>query len=203
MKSWLWLICGLLFGLLIGGVILLIANPAPGDAIALKPAPSATPSLPPSPTKTPEPMLAQISGEVLSPGIYPFQEGARLQDLIALAGGLTIGADEDRVNGAALLRNGDYFYIPAMDETIPETAANSPANMNINLDPQFEYPLDLNTANQEALESLPGIGPKKAEDILSYREQHGPFSSVDALVNVPGIGTITVDSLRDYLYVEP
>ena len=203
MKSWLKLVFGLLFGLLIGGVILLIAKPASGDAIVLLPAPSPTPSKQPSPSKTPEPFLVQISGQVVSPGIYSLHQDSRLQDLIAAAGGLTVNADESRINGAALLRDGDYFFIPAVDEDIPETAANSPANMNIDLDSEFEYPLDLNTASQEALDSLPGIGPAKAKDIITYRDEHGPFSSVDELENVSGIGEATVESLRDYLFVEP
>ena len=203
MKSWLKLIYGLLLGLLLGGVILLIAKPATGDAIALIPAPSATPSRQPSPTKTPEPILVQISGKVVSPGIYSLQQDARLQDLIDLAGGLAADADKNRVNGAALLRDGDYFYIPGVDETIPETAANSPVNLNVDLDSEYDYPLDLNTATQEALESLPGIGPTKAEDIIAYRDLHGRFTSVDELSNVSGIGEVTVESLREYLYVEP
>lgn len=203
MKSWLWLVYGLLLGLLIGGIILLISSPAPGNSIALIPVPSVTPSLPPLPTRTPEPILVQVSGEVSSPGIYSLEEGARLQELIALAGGLTGEADGDRINAVFLLHDGDYVYIPAVDEVIPETAANSPLNSNIDLDPEFDYPLDLNTASQKALESLPGIGPEKAEDILAYREAHGSFLSVDELINVPGIGEVTVDSLRDYLYVDP
>lgn len=203
MKSWLKLIYGLLLGLLLGGVILLIAKPATGDAIALISAPSATPSRQPSPTNTPEPILVQISGKVVSPGIYSLQQDARLQDLIDLAGGLAADADKNRVNGAALLRDGDYFYIPGVDETIPETAANSPVNLNVDLDSEYDYPLDLNTATQEALESLPGIGPTKAEDIIAYRDLHGRFASVDELTNVSGIGEVTVESLREYLYVEP
>ena len=203
MKSWLKLIYGLLLGLLLGGVILLIAKPATGDAIALIPAPSATPSRQPSPTKTPEPILVQISGKVVSPGIYSLQQDARLQDLIDLAGGLAADAEKNRVNGAALLRDGDYFYIPDVDETIPETASNSPVKLNVDPDSEFVYPLDLNTATQEALESLPGIGPTKAEDIIAYRDLHGRFTSVDELSNVSGIGEVTVESLREYLYVEP
>ena len=203
MKSWFKLIYGLLLGLLLGGVILLIAKPATGDAIALISAPSATPSRQPSPTNTPEPILVQISGKVVSPGIYSLQQDARLQDLIDLAGGLAADAEKNRVNGAALLRDGDYFYIPDVDETIPETAANSPVNLNVDLDSEYDYPLDLNTATQEALESLPGIGPTKAEDIIAYRDLHGRFTSVDELSNVSGIGEVTVESLREYLYVEP
>lgn len=203
MKTGVKLVYGLLLGLLIGGVILLIAKPDSGDAITLLPAPSATPSRQPAPTKTPEPILVQISGEVAVPGIYSLLQDARLQDLIVLAGGLTVDADENRVNGAALLRDGDYFYIPAEDETIPDIATNSPVRMHVDPDSEFVYPLDLNTASQEALESLPGIGPTKAEDILAYRDAHGPFTSVDELVNVSGIGEATVESIRDYLYVEP
>lgn len=203
MKSWLLLVYGLLLGFLLAGVVLLVAQPAQGNTVVLLPAPTPTPTLPLSPTKTPQPIMVQVSGEVQSPGTYVLPKNARLQDLIEQAGGLTVNADEDRVNYAALLRDGDYYYIPAPEEAIPETAANAPTNLHAAQDPAFEYPLDLNTADQEALESLPGIGPTKAADILAYREAHGPFTGVDALVNVPGIGASTVESLREYVFVEP
>jgi competence protein ComEA len=193
---------GVLIGLLVTGVLLLIARPTQGTPITLHPAPSPTPTRPPSPANTPEPILAQIGGAVQEPGVYSLPEDSRLSDLISLAGGLELGADIDRVNLAALLRDGVYFYIPVADETIPETASNAPGASEFDNDKTYDYPLDLNQASREELESLPGIGPSKAADILSYREEHGAFDCLEDLVNVTGIGDATVTSLQDYLFVE-
>lgn len=201
-KPWMLILFGALTGLLITGALLLIARPNQGAPITLHPAPSPTPTNPPSPTRTPTPVLVQVAGAVHEPGVYALPVDSRLSDLISLAGGLTQAADVDRINQAAILRDGAYFYIPVNDEPIPETASNAPGASGIDDSEIYTYPLDLNQASQDELEALPGIGPSKATDILSYREEHGDFGSVDELVNVSGIGEATVDSLRDYLIVE-
>lgn len=203
MKPWIIMIYGLLLGLLVTGLILLIAQPMRGHPVILHPAPTPTHIPPPKPTPTSKPILVQIGGEVSNPGVYSLEENARLSLLVDVAGGLTADADIIRVNLALFLRDGDYFYIPAEDEDIPETAKNAPGNLFGNSDPLFTYPLDLNEASQEALESIPGIGPSKAQDILDYKEIIGRFSSLEELLNVSGIGEATLDILRDYLYVEP
>jgi len=203
MKPWQYLLLGILIGLLATGAILLMSQPERGAAINLQPAPSPTPTSEPNPTATPLPIFVEINGQVNTPGIYTLEKDSRLMDLIENAGGLTNQADRDRVNNVFILRDGDYFFIPAVGEIIPETARNAPGN-NLLIDTsQFDYPLNLNTATQEALESLPGIGPTKAKDILSYREQVGAYDNVDELLNVPGIGPSTLDSIREYLIVEP
>lgn len=203
MKPALILAYGLLLGLLIGGAILLLSKPPLGEPVTLQTAPSPTPTHPPRPTSTPEPIMVQISGQVHEPGIYTLPKDTRLMTLIDQAGGVTAMADESRINYTAILWDGDYYYIPAEDEAIPETAANAPGNIHQVREPIYDYPIDLNEADQAALESLPGIGPSRAADILSYRDEHGPFLSLNALANVPGIGPVTVNSLKDYLYVEP
>jgi competence protein ComEA len=200
--SWLILIAGVLIGLLAGGAVLLISLPERGNPVVLNPAPSPTPSRLPGPTPTQKPIAVQIKGQVAKPGIYTLKNEARLADLLRLAGGITQLADDNRVNEALLLCDGDYIYIPAVNEKIPETAKNAPGNFQSGT-LQYDYPLDLNTASQAALESLPGIGPTKAADIIAFREQIGRFETVDALVNVPGIGPTTLDAVREYLFVAP
>ena len=124
-------------------------------------------------------------------------------DLIDLAGGFTSNADLVQVNLAAILRDGDYFYIPAIDENPPEISRNSNVNIDLDNEQEFEYPLNLNEATQEALESLPGIGPVKAAEIIAYREKIGAFLSVDELLNIKGIGPATLESVREYLIIKP
>ena len=202
MKPWQQITIGILIGLLASGLILLVSSPKQGNPIVLSPAPTSTQTPIPRPTASPSPIFVQIGGEISNPGVYAIDKQARLADLIELAGGLTHLADIDRVNNAAVLRDGDYFYIPAQNEMIPDTARNAPHNLANPVD-NIDYPLDLNKATQEELESLPGIGPTKAAEILAYRDQKGFYASLDELMNVPGIGEATLDSLRDYLIIEP
>jgi len=169
MKTWQTLLAGVLFGLLTAGGIYLIASPIQGHPVRLSPAPSATPTAKPYPTLTPAPMIVQIGGQIRYPGLYDLEPDARLSDLIDRAGGLQQSADTARINLAARCSDGDYFYIPAMDELIPETAKNAPQNIHMGSTPAVTYPLDLNQATQEQLESLPGIGPGKAAEILAFR----------------------------------
>ncbi|MEA3326453.1 MAG: helix-hairpin-helix domain-containing protein [Chloroflexota bacterium] len=203
MPNWRYLLLGVLFGLLATGAILLIAQPERGTPIVLQPAPTPTETTPPKSTATETPFQVQIYGEIAIPGVYTIEKSARLGELIDTAGGLTQQADVDRVNLAALLHDGDYFFIPAINEPIPETARNAPINSYRGDQGVFNYPLDLNKASQEALESLPGIGPVKAVVILEYREQVGTFSTIEELLNIEGIGEKTLESLKEYLIITP
>ena len=197
------MIYGILIGLLAAGGILLISNPDRGVPVTLSPAPTQTKTSLPKPTNTAQLIQTQIGGEILEPGTYELPAKSRLSTLIELASGLTPQADLDRINQAAILKDGDYFYIPAIGEDIPETANNAPQNRSENSEFEFVYPLDLNTAAQDALESLPGIGPAKASEILAYREKVGRFYSVEELLNIPGIGQATLENISEYLVCEP
>ena len=202
MKQWQIVLYGILIGLLAAGGILLISRPRQGVPISLLPAPSPTQTSPPRPTATKSPILVQIGGEIVNPDVYSIHPNTRLGDLIELSGGLSEHADKNRINLALTLRDGDYFYIPALEEKIPETARNAPSNLSLSGIAEFDYPINLNEATQEALESLPGIGPTKAVDILEYRDKIGTFTSVEDLLNVPGIGPAILDAIRDYVIVE-
>ena len=202
MKSWHLVLLSILMTFLVAGLILLVAMPTRGDPIVLLPVPTQTQTLQPQPSATPAPIKVQIGGHVTKAGLYELQEEARLEDLILLAGGMTKSADQNRVNLALRLRDGGYYYIPAMDEKIPETAANASLNAQMSED-IINYPIDLNSATQEELESLPGIGPIKAADILSYRDEIGSFSSVEELLEVDGIGPATLETIIDLITVEP
>jgi competence protein ComEA len=202
MKRWLNLLAGVLIGLLAAGAVLLIAQPERGIPITLAPAPSPTITNFPKPTATPSQIEVLIKGQVVNPGIYALAKESRLMDLIELAGGITDLADVNRINDVYLLRDGDYFYIPSIDEKIPDTARNAPGNSPIDQGSLFQFPLNINTASQDALETLPGIGPSKAADIIAYREQAGFFNTIEDLLNVPGIGPTILDSIRDFLIVE-
>ena len=200
MKSWQLILFGILIGLLAGGLVFLISNPDPGVPITLLPAPTATNTNPPKPTPTVSLIHVQIKGAILKPGVYEIDPTSRLGELIALAGGTNAEADEKRINHALSLRDGDYVFIPMIGEEIPETARNTP--IQVIDDIGVDFPINLNTASLEELVALPGIGPAKAADIIAYREEVGPFLSIEDLNNVEGIGEATVALLREFLIIE-
>ena len=145
------------------------------------------------PTATPQPEIrVHVNGAVLRPGVYTVQQGDRLEDVLAMAGGLTDDADPQRVNPS--LRAGDeaHFYIPRIGEQI-ESPEASPDETRVNI----------NTASSEELQTLPGIGPGRADAIIEYRQgKDGPFSRGEDLLLVPGLGPKTVDGLLDFVSAE-
>lgn len=203
MKTWQLIIFGILVGLLASGLILLIAQPDQGEPISLSPPPTPTSTLPPKATTTPSPITVQISGEIQNPGVYTLDGSNRLSDLIDLSGGLTEDADLTRINFAAIINDGDFIYIAANEEDLPSTSRDTTINLPTEETDAFVYPLDLNEATQEALESLPGIGEVKASAIIAYRELIGGFASVEELIYVNGIGPATLEAIRDLVTVQP
>jgi competence protein ComEA len=137
-------------------------------------------------------MVVHAAGAVMRPGVYRVADGARVADLIDAAGGPTPDADLDRLNLAAGVRDGEQIYVPRIGE--PGTAAPGSAAADDGI-------VDLNTATSVELESLPGIGPATARAILDWREQHGPFTSVDQLLEVRGIGDAKLAAIRDQVRV--
>ena len=96
---------------------------------------------------------------------------------------------------AAALFAYQAFFVPEVTRPVVVTVASDPASSSP------AWPVDLNTADLEQLDTLPGVGPVTAQAILDYREENGPFQSVDDLVNVYGIGEKTVENLREYVVV--
>jgi competence protein ComEA len=115
-----------------------------------------------------------------------------VQDAIGAAGGLLPDADEGALNLAALLKDGQRVQVVTQTQA-QETAVRSSA---------AELPVDINSAMQEDLESLPGIGPVLAQRIIAYREANGPFAAVEDLQQVEGVGADTFEKLKDLVTVE-
>lgn len=140
-----------------------------------------------------EPVVVHVAGAVVEPGVRRLPPGARVVDAIEASGGLAIDADPDRINLAAELVDGAQVYVPRVGEPVPVDASD-PSSTDAG-------PVDLNTADAALLETLPGVGPATAAAIIDHRERHGPFTSIDGLLDVRGIGEAKLAALRDLVRV--
>jgi competence protein ComEA len=136
-------------------------------------------------------IVIDVGGEVQRPGLYSLAEGARTQDAILAAGGLTPNADAGRVNLASPLRDGAKVYVPARTDAQPVTVATEPMVTGTP-----DRLVSINRATAEELESLPGIGPTIAQRIVEYRQTRGDFRRPEDLLNVAGIGEKKLAVLR-------
>jgi competence protein ComEA len=123
--------------------------------------------------------------------------GSRVQDAVRAAGGVTSGADLEAVNLARKLVDGEQVRVPGHGETIPAPPPGAASGPGAAIP---AGPLDLNTATSEQLDTLPGVGEVTASRIVAYRSAH-PFTSVDELLKIPGIGQRRVDQLKDLVTV--
>jgi competence protein ComEA len=144
-------------------------------------------------------MTVYAGGAVTKPGLYTLPLHARVATLLEQAG-LRANADQTALQMAAELHDGQQVIVPARTATAPSVAAASSVIASTALAtpvPSVEGPIDVNSATLGQLESLPGIGPALAQRIIDYRNEHGPFGSLDDLANVKGISARMVDELRD------
>ncbi len=185
-KSVLYMASGILFGLFIAALIWVVARNPSGEAVTLRPAP------------TDKPIVVHITGAVPRPGVYALPQGARVQDAISAAGGFLAEADTETINLARELEDGERLeitYIEGASPVIPTPGLeNEPPTSSSEL-------IDINTASQAELESLPGIGPTTAKKIMDYRDANGPFVSIEDIVNVSGIGPVTFERIKDLITV--
>ncbi|MCC9271749.1 helix-hairpin-helix domain-containing protein [Lactobacillus gallinarum] len=153
-------------------------------------------------------VTCDISGAVKHQGVYTLKNGARLQELIEAAGGTTDKAQLKTINRAILLKDQDKIHIPykgeKVDSALTAGTGNNSASAAANSSSENQgsgEKVNLNTADVAGLQKLTGIGEKKAEQIIAYREQNGSFKKVEDLMQVSGIGEKTFASLKDQLTV--
>ncbi|MBT2643714.1 helix-hairpin-helix domain-containing protein [Bacillus sp. ISL-41] len=143
-----------------------------------------------------KPMMADIKGAVVNPGVYQINEGGRVIDLIELAGGLEQDADTAAINFALYVHDEMAIYIPRIGE---EVKAVLPAQLE---ESAGKGTVNLNSAESSDLQTLPGIGPAKADAIIKHRETNGPFKSIEDLKEISGIGDKTFEKLKDLISVK-
>ena len=156
-----------------------------------------------SPTQPPPSIVVDVGGAVVKPGVYKLDAGSRVTDALNAAGGVTLDSDDERLNKAEKLSDGIRIYVPRKG-TNPPTVVGVSGSGSIGAGGSVaSVPsiLNLNSADIVQLDALPGVGPATAAAIVQYRQQHGPFASVDKLTDVPGIGPAKLERLRAFLTV--
>ncbi len=200
MKSWHHTLLGLFIGMAATAVLFLVTAPPRGASVELLPAPTAAP------------ILVHIDGAVQHPGVYALPRDSRIQEAIQAAGGFSQQANQDAVNMAARLKDGDKLIIPAAGTpaVLPQASqptvakAKGPAQGSAQSVAKVTpgAPVNINTATLDELQTLPGIGATRAQQIIDYRQAHGNFKTIDELQNVTGIGPATYEKLKDWITVD-
>jgi competence protein ComEA len=149
-----------------------------------------------------ETILVDVKGAVQSEGVYELPSTARVNDAIEAAGGFSDQADKKSVNLAQKLSDEAVVYVASQGENVSvvQPATSSPTAGNTGSENTEK--INLNTATVADLTTISGIGEKRANDILAYRDSQGGFTSVDDLNNVSGIGDKTLENIRPYVTVD-
>ena len=195
MKSLLMMVLGVVLGLLGAGVILLVSQPPRGNDIALLPPPTSIP------------IQVHIIGEVQNPGVYALPIDSRVQNVINAAGGFTNDANITALNLAAPLEDGVRMQVPVRIQTeiLTTTKSNdesTPSKPTSQAADSQSVLVNINYADQAALETLSGIGPVTAQKIIAFREEYGFFSSIEETQKVSGISPVTFDNIKAFITVD-
>ena len=217
--------CALVLVAIVGTVVLNYTrryggaeSPGRSAVSIVSPTPSASPTAEPTPTPVPT-ITVHIKGEVVNPGLYELEEGARLNDAVIAAGGLTENAGEDALNLALRLYDEDEINIPSASEVSKSRSAvvenpkvsrsanhsnssgASSSKSNAKAAPSATHKLNINTATADELDMLPGIGPAYAQAIIEYRNTYGPFGAIEEIKKVSGIGEKRFADMKDVICV--
>ncbi|MDQ3662389.1 MAG: helix-hairpin-helix domain-containing protein [Actinomycetota bacterium] len=194
-----WVLLAVMVGAVVLG-LLLWARGAPATvAPPARSAPRERGAFATTVTPSPEPvLLVHVAGAVRRPGLYEMPAGARVADAVQAARGPTPRADLDGLNLAEPLQDGLKVEVVRRGE-VPAMPASSPQPGTSTTAPAT--PVNVNIADQAALETIPEIGPVTAAAILDYRSQAGSFSSVEELLEVSGVGPATLEAMRPYVTV--
>lgn len=155
-------------------------------------------------------IVVHITGEINYPGVVVLKEGARVVDAIEAGGGETDEADLSSLNLAYMLSDGEKIYVPNKEETSQEsqereyiTSAkdNSEQSENGAKSTDTNFKININTAKQEELTKITGIGESTAKKIIEYRTQNGKFKSIEDIKNIPGIGDSKFNAMKEEITV--
>lgn len=146
--------------------------------------------------------MCQIDGCVNKPGVYSFKKDDRIKDIVELAGGFTQDADTKSVNLAMKLKDEMKVYVPSKTETSKAQNNNIESSDIVTIkDNNSNSLVNINTADSNKLQTLPGIGPSKAKKIIEFREKN-QFKKIEEIKNVDGIGDKTFESLKSLITID-
>jgi competence protein ComEA len=187
------IILGILLGLMAAGTVLIVAAPPRGVPVSLAPMP------------TQQPIIIHVEGAIAAPGVYSLPPGSRVVDAIEAAGGVLENTNYQSTNLARLIYDGDQIYIPENTSNQSDIGLSTPSDQESEHQylEQVTYPININTAQASDLETLPGIGPQKALDIIAYREENGPFIQLEDIIKVNGIAEGTLSQIQELITVGP
>ncbi len=143
-------------------------------------------------------IYVDISGEVNKSGVYKVTQNTRLFEVIEMAGGLTDKADDSSLNRAEKVTDGQKVIVLSKEE-VKSSSGKQGNSLSSGDEGDGEGKVNINTADSAELQSIPGIGPAKAQSIIDYREENGYFASEEDIMNVSGIGQKTYASIKDYI----
>ena len=147
-------------------------------------------------------ITVDLKGAVHHPAIYTLSKDKRVDDVIKLAGGLLDQADTNAINLAQKLADEMVIYVASVGEVMPNQSATAREEVTQSASPNDTDKVNLNTADVAQLQKLSGVGMKKAQDIIDYREQNGNFKTIEELVNVSGFGAKSIDKLKESITVD-
>lgn len=150
-------------------------------------------------------IIIHITGAVESEGIVKIKEGDRIKDAIEAAGGLAIDANLKEVNLAYKLKDGQKVYIPRTTDTEEEITINNENGETVIVDQGIQETttmVNINTATEEQLRTLPGVGEETARKIIEYRQLNGRFVAIQDIKNVTGIGEAKFENIKNYICIE-
>lgn len=148
-------------------------------------------------------VIIHITGEVNNPGIIELESGDRIFNAIEKAGGATTNADTSKINLAQVVEDGMKINVPNLNdkETVTEETIPTVSNSN-NIQQKKQSIVNINSASQTELETLPGIGPSIASKIVNYRKEKGKFLKIEDIKNVSGIGEAKFEKIKKYISVK-
>lgn len=180
--------------------------PLPAVEVATNPQQQETAKLPPKKeTKLTTVVIVDVKGAVKHPGVYQFQQESRVEQAIEQAGGFTKSADQKQINLAAKLQDEMVIDVLTKGEASKKSTqtGNASSVATVTGTATSEQPLvNLNTADEAALQTLSGIGPAKSQAIIAYRTENGPFQTIEDLKKISGFGEKTFERLKPAITVQ-
>lgn len=156
-------------------------------------------------TSSTEKICVHVGGCVVSPGVYWLSAGSRVEDALQAAGGVTESAAPDAINRARSLQDGEQILVLSIEDVeagIAQISESSVSNSSASeISGVSQMKVNINSADQSTLETLPGIGPATAQKIVSFREQQGRFATPEDLMQVSGIGQKKFEAIADLICV--